>query len=165
MQHLIGNRVLQVILVRLAPQDRDAVLEVRKLDVGDHAPLESRNEPGFDARDLAGRAVAGEYDLPSTFVQRIEGVKELLLCCFFALEEMNVVDEQQVELAEPATEVVSRSSLDRHHVFIRELLGTKIRGSECRSSRQDGMRNRLHQVRLPDAGSAVDKQRVEITTG
>src|SRR5690606_5682518 len=39
----------ELVLVGLLPQDRDAGLEVGRLDVGDEPPLESRDQPLFEA--------------------------------------------------------------------------------------------------------------------
>ena len=39
---VLGDRELEVIEMRLLAEDRDAVLEIGQLDVGDHAPLEAR---------------------------------------------------------------------------------------------------------------------------
>src|SRR5688572_3457530 len=119
MQHIIGNRVLQMILVCLASQDRDAVLEVGKLDVRDHSPLETGNEARFNAGDFTRWPVAGEDDLPAALVERIEGVKEFFLCRFLSLEEVDVIDEQEIEFAETTPVIVRRSRLNRHHVLIR----------------------------------------------
>ena len=50
-------------------------------------------------RERLGRAVAGEHDLLAGGVQRVEGVDELLLGALLALEHLDVVDQQRVELA------------------------------------------------------------------
>ena len=75
-------------------ENRDARLHVRRLKVGDQAPLEAVAkalfEPGDVLRDLVGR----EDDLPVRFVQRIERVEELLLRSLAVGQELNVVDDQ-----------------------------------------------------------------------
>ena len=60
-------------------------------------------------------------------VERVEGVEELLLHCFLALEEMHVVDEQQVGLAKAAPEIRGGSVLNRGDELVGELLGTDER--------------------------------------
>ena len=45
------------------------------------------------------RPVAGEHDLLAGGVERVEGVDELLLGLLLALEHLDVVDQQRVELA------------------------------------------------------------------
>ncbi len=49
---ILGNRVLEVIQLRLVLQNRDAVFQVGRLDVGDHTPLEATDETRFQSRDL-----------------------------------------------------------------------------------------------------------------
>ena len=46
-----------------------------------------------------GEAVGGEHELRAGLVQRVEGVEELLLGLGLALEELDVVDEQDVDVA------------------------------------------------------------------
>jgi hypothetical protein len=54
----------------------------------------------FESLDFAGRAVAGQDDLFSGFVQGVEGVEELLLDSFLAGEEVDIVDQQDVRFPE-----------------------------------------------------------------
>ena len=42
--HFIGDRLLEVVLFRLAAEDRDPVLEVGLADIGDHPPGEAARE-------------------------------------------------------------------------------------------------------------------------
>ena len=46
-----------------------------------------------------GQAVGGEHELAAALVERVEGVEELLLGARLALEELDVVDEQDVGVA------------------------------------------------------------------
>ena len=52
------------------------------------------------------QAVAGEDELAAGLVERVEGVEELLLGLGLALQELDVVDEQDVGVAEARLEVV-----------------------------------------------------------
>ena len=157
---VLGDRELEVVEVRLLPQDRDAVLEVRQLDVGDHAPLEARDEPCLEAGDLRRRPVAGEDDLAAAFVERVEGVEELLLHRLLALEEVHVVDEEEVGFAEAAAEVGGGSVLNRGDELVGELLGADEGDAGVGLSRDDLVRDGLHEVRLAESGVAVDEERV-----
>ena len=58
----------------------------------------SRSRVG-EGRELARHAVRGEHDLAAALVERVEGVEELLFGVLLALEELDVVDEQHVEVA------------------------------------------------------------------
>ena len=71
----------------------------RGLHVGDQAPLEPAAQPVLEGLEALGRAVGGEHDLLVGVVQGVEGVEELLLRLGLALEELDVVDEQHVDLA------------------------------------------------------------------
>ena len=97
LEDLVGH--LEPLALRLLAQDRDAGLEVGRLHVGDQAPLEARPHPVFEAGEVLRRDVAGDDDLLVVVVQRIEGVEERLLRAVLALQELDVVDQQDVDLA------------------------------------------------------------------
>ena len=56
----------------------------------------SRSSSGVE---VARQAVGGEHELGAGLVERVEGVEELLLGLGLALEELDVVDEQDVDAA------------------------------------------------------------------
>ena len=96
-----GRHVQRCSGCRLLAQDRDASLELGRLDVGDQAPLEPVTEPVLQRDQLLGGAVAGDHDLRVGVVQGVEGVEELLLGLFLVLQELDVVDEEHVDVAVP----------------------------------------------------------------
>src|SRR5579883_2471698 len=124
--HVFRDRMLEVVELRLVLEDRDAVLEVRRLDVGHHAPLEAAHEPRLEARDLGRRPVAREDDLATCLVECVERVEELVLCGFLPLEELYVVDQEQIRLAITAAEVVGRARLNRRHQLVRDRKSTRL---------------------------------------
>jgi hypothetical protein len=68
--------------LRLALENRGLRLEVRRLDVGNQAPLEPRAQPLFELGNLVRRTVAADDDLLLRVIQRVEGVEELGLGAF-----------------------------------------------------------------------------------
>ncbi len=102
LEHL--RRRGEPLLGRLLAQDGDAGLEVGGLDVGDQAPLEPAAQPVLERGDLLGRPVRGDHDLLVGIVKRVEGVEELLLGALLALQELDVVDQQDVDVAVAALE-------------------------------------------------------------
>ena len=122
-----GDRQLEVVELRLLPEDRDAVLEVGQLDVGDHSPLKAADEAGLEAGDFRRRPIAGEDDLAATLVERVEGVEELLLHRLLPLQEVDVVDEKEVGFAKAAAEIGRRAVLDGGDELVGELLGADER--------------------------------------
>ena len=102
LEHVVGHR--QPLLGGLLAQDRDPGLEVGRLHVGDQAPLEPAAHPLLEAAELLGRQVRGDDDLLVGVVQRVEGVEELLLGLLLALQELDVVDQQDVDVAVAALE-------------------------------------------------------------
>jgi hypothetical protein len=54
--------------------------------------------------ELFGRSVGRDDDLLIGVVQGVEGVEELLLDTFFALDELNIVDQQHIDIPVTALE-------------------------------------------------------------
>ena len=95
--HVVGQ--LDVLELRLLADDRDARLELRRLDVGHEAPLEARHEALLHLVELLGVLVARDDDLLARLMKRVERVEKLFLRLRLAGEEMDVVDEEQVALS------------------------------------------------------------------
>src|SRR2546421_4553091 len=160
-QHVVGNGELEVVLLRLLAQDGDPVLEVRVPDVRHQPPLEPRDQPVLEPRDLLGRAVRGEHDLLVPLEQRVEGVEELFLRHFLAFQEMHIVDEEEVDVVAVATPKLGHGArVNRLNDLVDELLGPEVVDPRPRVLRQHGVGDRLHEVRLAEAGGAVDEKRV-----
>ena len=100
-----------------------AHFNIRRLQVGDQAPFEPRDEAVFEALNFAGRTVAGEHDLLVGLVQRVEGVEKFLLNALLAGQKLNVVNQQHVGLAVFLAEFGELVVLDAVNVFVREFLG------------------------------------------
>src|SRR5207245_11798089 len=104
--HVVRDRELELVLLGLLAQDRDAVLQVRLADVGDHPPLEPGDQPVLETRNLLGGPIRGEHHLLARLEQGVEGVEELVLGHFLAFEEMHVVHQEEVDvvaIAAPST--------------------------------------------------------------
>src|SRR6185437_837880 len=141
-------------------EDRDTVLEVGQLNVRDHAPLEATDEPGLEAWNLRWRAVTRQNNLASRLIQRVEGVEELFLGGFLALEEMDVVDEEQIHFAEAPTEIRRGAFLDGSDELVGELLGAHEQHACAWCPIHDLVRDRLHEVRLAEPGVTVNEEGV-----
>src|SRR5687768_11626277 len=87
-------------------QDRDASLEVGRLDVDAQAQPEPRLEALFHA-ELLRRAIRRDHDLTLLLVERVERVEELGLRLLALGEELDVVDEEHVDVAMPCGELIA----------------------------------------------------------
>ena len=77
-------------------QDGDARAAVRRSDVGDQSALEALAQAVLERVEVARQAVGGQDELGAAFVEGVEGVEELLLGTGLALQELDVVDQQDV---------------------------------------------------------------------
>src|SRR4051812_347270 len=112
-----------MVLLSLLLEDRNAMLEIRKVDVGNHAPLKATEKARLEADNFRWRPIAGENDLTAGFVECVEGVEEFFLRRLFSFEKMNVVDEKKIRLAVPLTKSMSGAIAHRTDELIHELLG------------------------------------------
>ena len=93
-------------------------------------------------------------------MQRVERVEELLLEAFLALDELDVVDEQHVDLAVAPFEVNRRVLPDGVDELVEERLGGDVTNGEVWVVRVDVAGDRPKQVRLAQPCVPVDEQRV-----
>ena len=77
-----------------------------RLDLNRQAPLEAIAQALGEGRELAGDAIGGEDELAAALIESVEGVEELLLGVLLALEELDVVDEQHVDVPVAALEAL-----------------------------------------------------------
>ena len=146
--------------LRLADQDRDAGLELRRLDGHGQSPAEARLEPLLEAIDLSRVAITGQDDLVLALEQGVEGVEELLLRVLLAGEELDIVDQQRVQRAVGGLEVVDPIVLQRPHHVAHEALRVYVGHARFLVAFGDEVADRVHEVRFAEADAAVDEQRV-----
>ena len=158
LEHLVGG--VHPLLDGLLAQDRDAGLEVGRLDVGEQAPLEPGAHALLEAGQLLGRQVGGDDDLLVGVVQRVEGVEELLLRLHLALQELDVVDQQDVDVAVAALEVGRLVVADAVDEVVGELLGVHVAHPDVGVEVARVVADRVQQVGLAQPGLAVDEERV-----
>ncbi len=130
------------------------------MNVGDQAPLEARAQTLFNRGNLLGRTVGGNNDLLLLIVQRVEGMEELFLGALGAGDELDIVDHQHVHVAEAVAKSGHALEADRGDHFVGEFLGADVDEPQRRSAALQLVADRLHQMRLAEAHSAVEKQRV-----
>src|SRR3982750_4993807 len=100
MDYVVGNCEFEAIELRFLLENGDTMLKIRHADVRYHSPLESANESSFQARNFCRRAIAGQHDLPTCFIEGVKSVEKLFLGGFFSsLQEVNIIDEEQIGLA------------------------------------------------------------------
>ena len=109
-----------------APERRRSGCAGRAARARRAGPSRSGRAAARPARQRLRRAVAGEHDLLAGGVQRVEGVDELLLGVLLALEHLDVVDQQRVELAVAGLEGLGPVAAQRGDELGREALGGRV---------------------------------------
>ena len=149
----------------LAGEDRDAGLQVRGLDVSQQAPLEAGAQALVEPTEGLGGLVGGEDHLLARGVQGVEGVEELLEGRLLALEELDVVDQEDVDLAVAALEALHAAVVLVAIAYAGDEVGDEDLGVDVLDAdpRVEGLgvvADGVQEVRLAQAGAAVDEQGV-----
>src|SRR5947209_19914537 len=92
-------------------------------------------------------------------MQRIESVKEFLLCCLLAGNELNVVQQKKVHAAVALAEGAGCSITNGGDQLVRKSLGRRV-ADDAASLLDHLVADRLEQVRLPHTNAAVDDERI-----
>ena len=100
----LGLGEVDAVVLDALAQHRQAHGAVRRADVGDEAGLEPLAETVLEGVEVAREAVGRQDELAAGLVERVERVEELLLGLHLALEELDVVDEEDVGATEAALE-------------------------------------------------------------
>ena len=148
------------VLLHALAQDRQARLVVGRAHVADQAGLEALAQPVLERRHVAREPVRGQHDLRPGRVQRVEGVEELLLRLRLALEELDVVDEQDADVAVGALEGVDAVVVQGADEVVRERLDGRVAHGQPVAVGRDVVGDRVQQVRLAEPGRAADEERV-----
>ena len=85
-------------------------------------------------------------------------MEELLLRALLSGDELNIVHQKQIHVAVAGPEILRRALLDGLDHLIRELIALDIGDPSCGILLEDGLTDRAQQVRLAEAGVAVDEE-------
>ena len=143
-----------------SPQERGPGAQVGGAELGAEAPAEAVAEALRQPRERLRRAVAGEHDLLARGVKGVERVDELLLGVLLALERLDVVDQQGVELAVALLEALRPVLAERADELGREPLRGRVVDGQLRAPAAQVVDDRAQQVRLAEPRRAVEEQRV-----
>ena len=105
-----------------------------------------------------GGAVRGEDELLAGVVERVEGVEKLLLELLFALDDLDVVNEQHVALAVTALESRHRNRPDRLDELVEKRFCRYVTDLVTGEVLRDVVADRLKEVGLAEPGPADDEQ-------
>ena len=87
-------------------------------------------------------------------------MEELFLCPLLARDELDVVDQEQIDRAIARPELRGPIVADRVDELVGEALGREIRHRHAGEETHALVPDRVQQVRLAEADSAVDEQRI-----
>src|SRR5436305_11635899 len=124
--------------------------QIRRFDVGNQSPLETRVQPLLNLWYLARRAIGSQNDLLLCIIESIESVKKLLLRALLPGDELYVVYQQHIDrtISFPKQAGLVVPIPDSVDEFVHKSLERKISNLKIRSIGLDGVSSRLNQVGL-----------------
>ena len=156
------NREQDALELGFLLQNRDAPLEFRSIDLRDETRREPRDEAIGNPFEVLRRHIAGEHDGPLEQIERVERVKELLLRLIFSRKKLNVVQQEGVAgIAVPLAEFGHRRGLERRDELVDEVFRGDIDDARVRLLFEQPVANRIDEMRLAQARSTAEKQRIE----
>ena len=117
-------------------------------------------QPVLEGGQLFGWAVGRDDDLLVGVVQRVEGVEELFLDAFLALDELDVIDEQHVDVAVAAFEGDLAVVAERVDEVVGEFLGGDVLDPHPGEQPLRIVAGGMQQVCLAETRLAPNEQRV-----
>ena len=147
-------------LGRLVADDRHARLHIRRLNVRHEAALKARAQTVFELDHLHRGTVGGDDDLFAGLVEVVEGVEKFLLHADLAGNELDIVHEQQVDVAVFVAEFLLRVVLDGLDHLICEVVAFDVGDHGVRFRLVDALPDREQQMRFAEPGVAVNEEGV-----
>src|SRR5690606_21152729 len=157
-------RQVDLVLIRLAHQDGDAGLQLRRLDRYRQSPAGAGLQTILDPVDLLRIALRGQDARHVSFTQRIAGMEELLLGALLVGEELDVIYEQGIDATVITLELFNGVILQRLHHILHKPLGVHVDDFGVLLALLDGVANGMQQVGFAQTGAAIEEQRIVSAT-
>src|SRR5947209_10733162 len=120
-----------------------------RLNVGEQSPLKTGTQTVLQAVNGLWWAITGHDDLLTGVVEGIEGVKEFFFSRLFPGNELNIVHEQNIDLAVLCPELFGLLETNSVNNFVRELFGSDV--EDMQSSRLSDVSNSVQQMGFSQA--------------
>ncbi len=137
-----------------------AQVELGRADVRHQPGAEPAREPRLEALERMRRAVGGDHQPFARRHELVDRVEEFLLRRILAADELEIVDHQQVDAAQPPLEAVRVLGAQGLDEFEHEALRRHVDRRGARIAVEEGMADRMHQVRLALAGARMEIERL-----
>ena len=155
----------QNLVLSLLPQNRDTSLQLRRLHIHVQARTETRTHTLSETGQLLRRQIRGNHDLLLVVVQGVKRMEELLHRRLFTRQKLDIVNQQNVNIAVNLLERRTLIVTNRVNEIVRELLRIHVAHPQIRVQILGVVADRVQQVGLTQARTAVDEQRVVDNAG
>ena len=165
---LLGDEVEDVVVegdVREGAQFHLEDVEARfvggHIDVCADAALKTADQAVHQVGNVLWGAVTGHHDLALVVFERVKNVEEFVLKTFALGHKLDIVNQEDVNGAEFATEgFFVGVSGPRSDVFVEEGFGGGVANDEIGIELTGEVADSVHQVGLANTGGAIEEERV-----
>ena len=140
-------------------QHLETQLVVERDQLGDETALQTRPHPLVETLDLVRSPCRRDDDLLSAVEQRVDDVIEFLFRAL-ALQELEIVDQQHMDVAEALFECERIGRAQRLDELIAEALGRQIQHLRARRPALHFPRNRLQKMAFAKSDGGMDVKRI-----
>ena len=127
-------------------QNGNSGFQIWRLDIGNKSAFKPATQPIFQGFDLTRRPVRAKDDLFLRAVQSIKGMEKFFLRAFFLGNKLNIIDEQNINIAVFISKFLVFIAADGIDQFIGESFTGDLEHFCFRIFIQDIMGNRMHQM-------------------
>jgi hypothetical protein len=106
------------------------------------------------------QTIGCQHELGAGALERVERVEELLLGARLALQELDVIDEQDADATVGRLERLERAGVQRAHELVGEGLGGRVEDAQPVAVLGDVVGDRVQEMRLAEPRRAADEERV-----
>lgn len=142
-----------------------ARFNVRRLYIRHQSALKAAHKTIVEQAHLNRRTVGGYDYLVTGLVNVVEGVEKLLLRGLLAGDELDIVNEEEVNVAVFHAKFLARALFDGLQQLICELIALYVGNFRAGIVLADILADGQQQMRFSKAGVAVDKQRIVRAAG
>ena len=134
------------------------MLVLWRLDIGQQSPLKARAQAILQTVNGLGWPVTGDDNLLIGIVEGIEGMEKFFLGGLFARDKLNIVDQQNIDLAILGAKLFGFLVANSVDDFIGKLFRGDI--EHIQASRLARVANGVQQVGFAQADAAIEKERI-----
>ena len=143
-------------------ENGDPRLIIGGLNINGQSAGKTRTQSLFERNQALRGLVAGHDDVFPGFVQSIESVEKLNLHLLLAFDKLNIINQQHIGITIFAAEIIVFIFLDGVNKLIDKVFALNIQNIFVGLTGHNEITDCMHQMGFAEAGSTIEKKRIEV---